>query len=56
VIVAYIVVTEMLLAHQFSKTKNVAKKANAKAIHIAKSHQPVHKPKLGKEYGFSTAD
>jgi len=46
----------MLLAHQFSKTKNVAKKANAKAIHIAKSHQPVHKLKLGKEYGFSTAD
>ena len=54
--VVFIAVTEMFLVHPFSKTKNVAKKANAKAIHIAKSHQPVHKLKLGKEYGFSTAD
>ena len=30
--------------------------ANPKAIHIAKSHEPIRKPKLGKEYGFPNAD
>ena len=27
-----------------------------KAIHIGKSHQPTHKPKLAKEYVFANAD
>ena len=27
-----------------------------KAIHIGKSHQPTHKPKLAKEYVFTKAD
>ena len=27
-----------------------------KAIHIGKSHQPKHKPKLAKEYVFANAD
>jgi hypothetical protein len=27
-----------------------------KAIHIGKSHQPTHKPKLAKEYVFAKAD
>lgn len=27
-----------------------------KTIHIAKSHQSTRKPKLGKEYGFSSAN
>ena len=31
-------------------------KADTKAIHIAKSHQPKRKPKLGKEYSFPNAD
>jgi hypothetical protein len=27
-----------------------------KAIHIGKSHQPIHMPKLAKEYDFANAD
>ena len=27
-----------------------------KAIHIGKSHQPTHKPKLAKEYVFANAE
>jgi len=27
-----------------------------KAIHIGKSHKPIHKPKLAKEYVFANAD
>ena len=27
-----------------------------KAIHIGKSHQPTHKPKLAKEYDFANAN
>lgn len=27
-----------------------------KAIHIGKSHQPTHKPKLAKEYVFANTD
>ena len=27
-----------------------------KGIHIGKSHQPTHKPKLAKEYVFANAD
>lgn len=32
------------------------KKPTLKAIHIGKSHQPTHKPKLAKEYVFANAD
>ena len=32
------------------------KKPTHKAIHIGKSHQPTHKPKLAKEYVFANAD
>ena len=31
-------------------------KPSLKAIHIGKSHQPTHKPKLAKEYVFANAD
>jgi hypothetical protein len=31
-------------------------KPTLKAIHIGKSHQPTHKPKLAKEYVFANAD
>lgn len=31
-------------------------KPTHKAIHIGKSHQPTHKPKLAKEYVFAYAD
>jgi hypothetical protein len=30
-------------------------KPTLKAIHIGKSHQPTHKPKLAKEYVFANA-
>ena len=32
------------------------KKPTLKAIHIGKSQQPTHKPKLAKEYAFANAD
>ncbi|WP_445159374.1 hypothetical protein [Mesohalobacter salilacus] len=32
------------------------KKPTYKAIHIGKSHQPTHKPKLAKEYVFANAE
>ena len=31
-------------------------KPTLKAIHIGKSHQPTHKPKLAKEYVFANAE
>lgn len=32
------------------------KKPTHKVIHIGKSHQPTHKPKLAKEYVFANAN